>query len=475
MAERSTGSVVDCELCIVGAGYAALNGLNAAAKYLAPGARVVIIERRDGFGGQWLDQYDFVRLHQPYEMFTAGDQKWRLPGRERSYLATRREILDHLATVPARSAGHLEIDARFGHEYLGHRVEGERVLIEARPVEGGPVTRIRAARMLDGTGIDIEILKPFEVSSRRVRSVAVADPVLTTPEFLESDAPVVLIGSGKTAMDTARWLAASSGPRRKLTVITGSGMWFFWRDEAYPTGLARYTRGKPTNDVFLRMCELFDGENEQAVFDALERERTIIKVFDEAANCRYGLLSQGERDEILARVDEVLPGHLVDVDGLRMTIRHRGVERPVDVEEGTWLINCTAHLLDRVHRPILSGGGLVCAPQTCLGFSGTSAYFVTHAWYRDTLPEVADGLFRCRLDVEPKLRFTPQAGLMIMANLALVTSKLPLSVVARFEGDFNKWYPLVRQVPSTLRLLTRQKQIIAKAERLLPMRFSDAA
>ena len=55
-------------------------------------------------GGQWNDQYDFVRLHQPYAMFTAGDQKWRLPGRDRTYLATRREVLDHLHTVPERSA-----------------------------------------------------------------------------------------------------------------------------------------------------------------------------------------------------------------------------------------------------------------------------------------------------------------------------------------------------------------------------------
>ena len=207
----------------------------------------------------------------------------------------------------------------------------------------------------------------------------------------------------------------------------------------------------------------------------LAREKIVIKVFDEAANCRYGLLSQSERSEVLARVDEILPGHLVDVDGLRMTIRHRGAERSVDVEEGTWLIACTAHIKDRVHRPILSGEGLVCAPQNCLGFSGTSAYFVTHAWYRDELAPVADQLFRCRIDVEPKLRFTPQIGLMIMANLALVTSKLPLSVATRFEGDFNKWYPLLRQVPTTLRVLRGQKRVIEKAERLLPMRFTDAS
>src|SRR6476659_5063972 len=62
--EPFTPRTLDCELCIVGAGYAALNGLNAAAKYLKKGARVVLIDKNETWGGQWLRQYDFVRLHQ---------------------------------------------------------------------------------------------------------------------------------------------------------------------------------------------------------------------------------------------------------------------------------------------------------------------------------------------------------------------------------------------------------------------------
>ena len=67
---------MDCELCIVGAGYAALNALNAAAKYLNKGDRVVVIDRNETWGGQWLGQYDFVRLHQPY--FCRNAKRFRL-------------------------------------------------------------------------------------------------------------------------------------------------------------------------------------------------------------------------------------------------------------------------------------------------------------------------------------------------------------------------------------------------------------
>ena len=111
--DGQTREALDCELCIVGAGYAALNGLNAAAKYLEKGARVVVVDQSATWGGQWLHQYDFVRLHQPYRMFTAGDQPWTLQ-RDASYLATRREVIDHLASVPGISAAHLDLRPLFG-------------------------------------------------------------------------------------------------------------------------------------------------------------------------------------------------------------------------------------------------------------------------------------------------------------------------------------------------------------------------
>ena len=206
------GAIEECALCVVGAGYAALNGLNAAAKYLKPGDRVVVIDKNDAWGGQWLRQYDHVRLHQPYWMFTAGDQPWRLR-RDRTYLATRREVLDHLTTVPGVSAGHLEIKPLFAHEYRGHRVRDGRAEIDAVAVSGGngsgATVRIHARRLLKATGTDIQMLPPFPLSSPRVRSVGASDPVLMTPEFLQSDAPVYVIGSGKTAMDTVGHLARS--------------------------------------------------------------------------------------------------------------------------------------------------------------------------------------------------------------------------------------------------------------------------
>ena len=46
---------LQCDLVIVGAGYAGINALNSAAYYLPKGARVVVIAKEHRWGGQWLD------------------------------------------------------------------------------------------------------------------------------------------------------------------------------------------------------------------------------------------------------------------------------------------------------------------------------------------------------------------------------------------------------------------------------------
>jgi hypothetical protein len=469
-------SVLDCDLCVVGAGYAALNGLNAAAKYLKKGARVVLVDKNATWGGQWVHQYDFVRLHQPYRMFTAGDQPWAME-RAPSYLATRREVLDHLATVPAVSAGHLDVKPLFGHAYRGHRVSEGQAEIEATPVSSGngaATVRIRARRLLKATGADIGMLPPFPLSSTRVQSVGVSDPVLTTAEFLDSTAPVYVIGSGKTAMDTVRHLAQQSRARRPVHLVVGSGMWFTIRDSVFPLGGARYFRGTLVADAFLRLSLPFDGQNEAALMHGLERDGLMTNVFGQAGNYRYGLLSFAERDEVRASVSEVHRGHLVDVDHGQMVLREGKEQRKVPVADGSWFINCTTHPRDFPHEPVLQDGGVVCAPQFALGFTGTSAYYMTHLWYRGELGPVAPEFFRIRVDVEPKLRFAPHLALMVMANMALAGARLPLSIVSKFQGDFNKWYPLHRQIPMIVRVMSTRREMIRKAEKLLKKRFADA-
>ena len=79
-------AVETCDVCIAGAGVAS--------QYLSRDQKVILVDSRERVGGMWVDTYPYVRLHQPHPMFTAGNIEWTL-GRDRSYLATKDEVLDH--------------------------------------------------------------------------------------------------------------------------------------------------------------------------------------------------------------------------------------------------------------------------------------------------------------------------------------------------------------------------------------------
>jgi hypothetical protein len=197
-------------------------------------------------------------------------------------------------------------------------------------------------------------------------------------------------------------------------------------------------------------------------------------VWGVGGNCRIGLLSLDEKAELRAGVDHVFHGHLVDVDGTRMTLRQGNTLQEHNVPAGSYFINCTTHLRSGPHMPVLQDSGLVCAPQFACGLTGTSAYYLTHLWYQDQLSALAPELFRLRLEVEPKLRFVMHLALLVAANLTMITQRLPPKIIRDFEGDFNRWYPLYRRIPMIARITANRRMLKTKAERLLKIRFSDS-
>ena len=471
-ASESTPRRIDADLVIVGAGYAAMNGLNAAAKYLSPGSRVVVVDRERTYGGNWNRQYEYVRLHQPYSMFTAGDQEWDL-GVERTHLASRLEVVDHLGSVPKVSAGHVDVQPLFRHDYSGHVVRGGKVELDATSLDGRESVRVRASRMLDARGFRIEPVKPWATDSTQVRSIAPSSPVLCTRDFLDDDKPVVVVGCGKTAMDTILYVAGRSSQRRIIHHVSGSGMWFAIRDHIYRVGLDRHFGGMVVTDGMSDMTLAFDGTNALEILHTVRGKGAVDQLYPGALNYRFGTMSRAELAAVREAVTHVHPGHLQGIDGTRFHVRQNGVERSFELPEHSWVVSCTTHLLDYPHQPLLQGGGLVCAPQNALGFTGPTAYFLTHAWYRGELAKVADRLFRIEFQRLPKLRIAFDMATMSTANLSMLLPLLPPSIPLNFRGDFGRWYPVHRRVAAALRFKLRGPRLIAKAETNLGTRFAD--
>jgi hypothetical protein len=218
--QRDPWASEDVDACVVGAGVAGLNAASVADRSLPTGSRVAVVDRRGGPGGMWNDAYSYVRLHQPHGMFTAGDIRWRLR-RDRGYLAARDEVLAHLCYCLEVIGKRITLDPRWGWNYLSHREEAGRVRLEVRAPDG-ECCEIVARRLVKAFGYGIEESRPLEVSSSQVRSIS--------PSQLEDlgllagndGSPVLIVGSGQTAMDTVLALL-SGGPNRRMGPVVCPG------------------------------------------------------------------------------------------------------------------------------------------------------------------------------------------------------------------------------------------------------------
>ena len=94
-----------CDYLVVGSGAASLAFIDTLLTEL-PQAKVVLVDRRARPGGHWVDDYDFVRLHQPSVLYGLASRqlegnwlklllgRFQLPWRHR---ATKAEILAHFS------------------------------------------------------------------------------------------------------------------------------------------------------------------------------------------------------------------------------------------------------------------------------------------------------------------------------------------------------------------------------------------
>jgi len=448
------------ELIIVGGGIAGLNALVVASRYLSPDQRVVLVDSRPRAGGMWVDTYDFVRLHQPHPMFTAGSIKWQL-GEPASHLATRDEVLDHLSHCVDVARPKVDLEERFGWEYIAHAEAGGIVTVTLRGPDGRS-EELKTRRLIKAYGNRVVPSAPLPVTSAAVRS--------TTPEELsgaiatrpEESAPVWIIGSGKTAMDVALMLRRAC-PGRELNMVAGSGTLFSRRETFFPTGRRRWFGGTRVNAMLREACLRFDGTNEREVA-AWFVDAYGISPSAAPAGFFSAYLSDDECAGVSAALRRVEPGHLDDVvdtsDGPTLVLRDG---RSLPIPAGSWLVNCTGYLGKPGHpyEPFVSDTGNVVSIQLRSSVTGPftsfAGYYLTHLMFRRKLH--AARLYE--LDVEDLATKARSAIIwasftLAMYNLGRIARTLPPTVVMDCGLDFDRWYPRVRQLAGATALLATQ-------------------
>ncbi|MET9326901.1 NAD(P)-binding protein [Tsukamurella sp. NPDC003166] len=446
------------DLCVVGAGISGLNALYSATEYLGSQQRVLLLDRNPAPGGMWNDVYDYVRLHQPHPMFTAGNIPWRLR-RPPAYRATKREVLDHLADCLAVLADRVRLDARFETFFESAEESGNGVDVRYRGADGAEHV-VRADRLLKAVASDVEALEPLRLTSGSVHSVTPNE--CDVREIGSDPAPLWIVGSGKTAIDTA-YAALTARPDRAVGMFAGSGTWFADRDTMYPSGLRRWRSPRP-NAVFTRISRQYDGTNEQAVAD--EALTSIgLRITPGTGNFVAGLVSRAERDTVVRGLHPVIDGHLTDVvdgpGGPVAVLRDGGT---VPITPGARVINCTGHFrVDHtVDEPYASATGRVAAitrSSWIMHFGSFAGYFLPHLMYRDLLGTVP--LYAA--DLGAIMRRDPHVMIYLMStlalhNLGLLSEVVPPGVFLRCGLDFDNWVPLPRRLVGTAQFLATRRR-----------------
>lgn len=458
---NSNVTIEHCDLCIIGAGVAGLNALAVAREYLGKAARVILVDKRARCGGMWIDTYDYVRLHQPHRMFTAGDIPWR-PSKPAEYLARKPEVLQHLEACLNECRQSFHLSEYFGYELVSQaeiKSDGEyrAHLILSSANEQHTNLEINAKRCIKAFGFRVPQNPPLQFSSERVISVSPHDKTLRGDNFSSCEAPCYIVGGGKTAMDTAVEVIQKF-PNKAVNLIVGRGTIFLNRDKVFPKGISRWFSGPTTLSAFTDLALRFNGDNAEDVFEHLKNTYTL-QLSDDYQHYFFGILSERENEIIRHGVREVIKDYLVDVtdEGDCALIKFRSGKQ-FSVPRNAWFVNCTGYIARQEHdyEPYISEHGTIVSVQPTSGIhflSTFGAYFLTHLLFLDKLKHL--GLYE--LDYQTLIRrdrfaFPFVSIAQTMYNVLQIMEAVPTSVMTRCGVDFDNWFPVYRRLLGGLKL-----------------------
>jgi thioredoxin reductase len=463
--------VESCDVCIVGAGIAGLNALFAASRYLSRNQKVILIDRRSRVGGMWVDVYPYVRLHQPHPMFTAGNIEWTL-GMDRSHLATKGEVLDQFQHCVDVISERVQLDEYYGWEFESEDEANGIVRVHCRAADGRTLV-VQATRFIKAYGVGVTPNEPLDVSSKRVHSVSPDYCDIRAGDISKSDAPVWIIGGGKTAMDTAHALITSY-PGREVNLVAGRGTFFSSRDNLLPSGARRWWTGTPGSTIAAQMGRRYDGTNEAEV-QVWFRNTYATFLTPQAENFVLGVLSEAENRTISAGLNDLVMDYLedaIDRNGETDLVFRSGSTKTI--QPGSWLVNCTGYLRfngEYAYEPYVSPSGAIVSinmRSAILHLPAFMGYFLGHLLLLDKLSEIP--LYE--VDWQELRHVCPVAFpyvlfSLVQHNLSLIYDAVPARVFNENGLDFEKWYPLPRRLPGMLRFMLTHRRERDRQRRVL--------
>lgn len=324
-------------------------------------ATVTLVDRRHAPGGHWIDAYPFVRLHQPSAFYGVSSVPLGSGAVENSGVnagfheqANADELRAYYAQVLDR---HFLPTGRVRYLPCSDHAIGPdgRHLVTSRLT--GAVQEVRVRRKwvdssyLEGS-IPATSPPPFQVSEG-VRCVAAGD----ITRLAEPPERYVIIGSGKTALDTCVWLLTQGVPASSIQWVRPREAWWLNRRFHQPAeGLPAFFAG-----VGLQLKSMALATSVDDVFARLEAEGFFLRVDPNVTPTmsRGAILSEAELVLLRQIGDVVRRGHVRRIERDRIVFD----DGSVPTTPGTLHVHCAAVGLARPPlRPIFEADRVTLQP-----------------------------------------------------------------------------------------------------------------
>jgi hypothetical protein len=301
------GAVIAADYLVVGAGASGMAFVDALIDHAD--VRVVMVDRRHGVGGHWLDAYPFVRLHQASLFYGVastrlGEGRIQDTGPEAGLheRATAPEICAYYVRVLQRMLDSGKVEFHPGCEYLGDHAFISRV--SGRRFEVADTARIVTTDYL-GPDIPATTPPPFGVGAG-ARVIPVNDLVRVT----EAPGRFVVVGSGKTATDACMWLLGNDVDPSTICWVRSREPWMINRAALQPDPVVFY---RSAGDI---MAAGAAASSPDDLFLRLEASGVMVRI-DESVTptmAKTPTIGEWEIDKLRTIEDVVRRGHLRHVD-----------------------------------------------------------------------------------------------------------------------------------------------------------------
>ena len=323
--------MVEADYLVVGAGAAGMAFVDALIDN-ADG-HVVIVDRRHGAGGHWLDAYPFVRLHQASEFYGVastplgkGELQAGGPEAGMHQRAPAPEIVAYYAHVMESMIAGGQVSFHPNSDYLGGRRWTSRLSGQHFAVPGS--CRVVNAHYL-APDIPAQTPAPFGVADG-VHSIPVNDLV----EMSYTPGQFVIVGSGKTATDAIVWLLDNGVDPDTVCWVRPRDPWMFNRAAVQPD---------PT--INLRtVAEIFESAREATspddLFLRMEAADVMMRVDPRVTPtmAKTPTLAQWELDRLKTIEDVVRLGHIRHVEPGRLVCE----DGDATIDRDALLVHCAA-------------------------------------------------------------------------------------------------------------------------------------